>query len=337
MHPRLLYGCPLLIATALSSLLAGCGATATSYKITPVPADRTLEEAVLIDEGGLLPAKIVVIDVDGVIVNKRGSALFSEGENPVSLFVEKLDRAANDPRVKGLVIRINSPGGSVTASDIMYQELMHWKERTCHKKPVVAMMMDVAASGGYYLSCGCDEIVAQPTTVTGSIGVIMQMFNVVGTMRKIGVETDAIKSGKMKDAGSPFRELKPEERQVYQRLVDTYFDRFVKVVATGRPKLDEAKVRAIADGRVYSAQEALELGFIDKIGSLREALADVKDQIGATRVRVVAYQRPLGWKPNIYAENPAPAPQMNMINIQLPESWAAYSEPQFMYLWSPGM
>jgi protease IV len=336
-YPRPLYRALPVIAVVVAALLAGCGSTPTSYKITPVPSDRTLEEATMIEEGGFLPAKIVLIDVDGVIVNKRSSGLLSEGEHPVSLFVEKLDKAANDSSVKGLVIRINSPGGSVTASDIMYQELVHWKERTCHKKPVVGMMMDVAASGGYYLSCGCDEIVAEPTTVTGSIGVIMQMFNVVGTMRKIGVETDAVKSGKMKDAGSPFREIKPEERQVFQRLVDNYFDRFVKVVVAGRPKLDEAKVRAVADGRVYSAQEALELGFIDKIGSLREALADVKDQIGAKHVRVVTYQRPLGWKPNIYAENPAPAPQMNMINIQLPESWAAYSEPQFMYLWAPGL
>ncbi len=312
-------------------IAAGCGPTA--YKITPVPADQRLEESTLIDEGGLSPAKIVLVDVDGIIMNSQKPSLFGHGEHPVALFTENLDKATKDPAVKALVLRLNSPGGGVTASDIMYGEVLHFKECTGGKRPVVAVMMDVAASGAYYLACGCDEIVAQPTTVTGSIGVIMQMVNVAGTMRKIGVDANAIKSGRMKDAGSPLRELKPEEREIFQQLVNQFFDRFVEVVAKGR-SLEEARVREFADGRVYSAQQALDLKLIDRIGTLRDALCGVKEKIGAKRVKVVTYHRPLGWKPNIYAEQPAAPAQLNLLNIQLPN--LLYSDAQFMYLWSPG-
>ncbi len=322
------------VAMYLLALLMAAGCGPTAYKITPVPADRELEEKTLIHEGGLAPSKIVLIDVDGLITNGRKFELLGEGEHAVSLFTEKLDKAAADSSVKALIIRINSPGGSVTASDLMYSELLRFKAVTKGKRPVVAVMMDVAASGGYYLACGADEIVAHPTTITGSIGVIMQMVRVQGTLQKIGMETDAIKSGKMKDAGSPFREMKPEERELFQNIVNQFFDRFVAVVARGRPTMDEAKIRELADGRVYTAQQALELGLIDRIGTLRDAIAGVKEKIVAKRVRVVTYQRPMGWKPNIYAEAPAGPPQVNLLNIEIPG--LLHNQPQFLYLWSPG-
>ncbi len=322
-----------LAMVTLCAILAGCGPSA--YKITPVPVDQRLEENTVMNEGGLAPPKIVLVDVDGIIMNRRRMSLFSEGENPVSLFVEKLDKAADDPAVRGLILRINSPGGSVTASDLMYTELLRFKECTKHERPVVAVMMDVTASGGYYLACGADEMIAHRTTVTGSIGVIMQMVNVTGTMRKIGVEAEAIKSGKMKDAGSPLRPLKSEERELFQELVDQFYDRFVEVVVAGR-KMDEAKVRSLADGRVYSAEQALEHGFIDKIGTLRDAVCDIKEKIGAERVKVVTYDRPLGWNPNIYASNPTQPAQLNLFNVTMPEGWT-HPEAQFLYLWSPGL
>jgi protease-4 len=318
------------VACALTTL---CGCAPTAYKITPVPADRSLEETTLIHEGGLAPAKIVLIDVEGLIINSRRFALLGEGEQPVALFTEKLDKAARDSSVKGLVLRINSPGGTVTASDLMYTELLRWKEKT--GRPVYAVQMDVAASGAYYLCCACDRVFANRTTVTGSIGVIMQMVNFRGTMGKIGMEAEAIKSGEMKDAGSPLRRLLPKERELFQELVDGFYDRFVEVVATGR-KMPEEKVREVADGRVYSAQQALELGFVDEIGTLREALACMKERIDARRVKVVTYQRPLGYKPNIYAETPTGPAQVNMLNIQIPHNLLNL-EPQFLYLWSPGL
>jgi len=318
----------------LLSAVVGCGPTA--YKITPVPTDRKLRETVLIDEGGFFPAKIVLIDVEGLLLNHRRRSLFGEGEHPVSLFVEKLDKAGADTAVRAVVLRINSPGGTVTAADIMHTEIANFRKKDEGKRPVVAVLMDVAASGGYYVACAADEIVAHPTTVTGSIGVIMQTVNFAGTMSKLGISADAITSGSMKDAGSPLRKMKPEEREVFQKLVDQFYDRFVTVVAAGREELTEQEVREVADGRVYSAQQALELGFVDRIGTLKDALADIKKQIGAKRVRVVSYQRPLGWRPNIYAAHPANSPQVNLINVTLPADWP-HPEPQFLYLWAPGL
>lgn len=334
MKDRLLKTVPAVGLGLMLLLTIGCAPT--SYKITPIPGDQSLEESTLIDEGGFSPAKVLLVDVDGIIMNTRRFSLLGEGEHPVSVFTEKLDKAANDESIKAVIIRINSPGGSVTASDLMYSEILYYKQRTHHKKPVIAVMMDVAASGGYYIACASDEIVANRTTVTGSIGVIMQMANFTGTLNKIGVETDAIKSGAMKDAGSPLRKLKPEERALFQKLVDQFFDRFVEVVAKGRPGLDEQRVRALADGRVYSAPQALELGFIDRIGSLRDVVASLKEKFGGRKVKVVTYQRPQGWKPNIYAETPAAPAQYNLFNVQLPQSLALL-EPQFLYLWSPGL
>lgn len=336
MNRRTLTPLPGIITVSclVAAGLAGCAPMA--YKITPVPVDRSLEEAPLINEGGLFPVKIVLVDVDGLLMNGEKPSLFGGGENPVSLFVEKLDKAANDRSVKALIIRINSPGGTVTASDLMHSELLGFKQRTGGKRPVVAVMMDVTASGGYYLACGADEIVAQPTTVTGSIGVILQLVNFSGTMNKIGVEANAITSGKMKDAGSPFKKLGPEEREIFQDLVNNLYERFVNVVVSGRPKLTEEQVRKAADGRIYSAEQALELGLIDRIGTLRDALGSIKTKIGAKRVKVVTYQRPLGWKPNIYAETPVQPPQMNLINIDLPQSFTL-PQAQFLYLWAPGL
>ncbi len=324
-----------LLITTLGTMTAGCAPVA--YKIVPVPVDRSLDESVVFDDGGISPTKIALLDVQGVLMNGPRRRFVGEGEHPVALFTEKLNKAAKDKDVAAVIVRINTPGGTVTASDLMHREIRHFKERTKGEKPIVAVMMDMATSGGFYIACACDEIVAHPTTVTGSIGVIMQMVDFSGTMRKIGISADAIKSGEMKDAGSPLRKMTPEERAVFQKLVDNFLNRFVEVVVEGRKELDETFVRQVADGRVYTAQEALDMGFVDSIGDLRSTLASLKKQLDTERVRVVTYHRPLAWKPNIYAENPQPAsPQVNMVNIDIPEAWLP-AQPQFLYLWSPGL
>lgn len=322
----------LLIAIA-TAWAAGCGPT--SYKITPVPADRTLEETVLIDEGGWAPAKIALVDLTGLILDAPEPKLLGEGEHPVSFLVEKLNKAAQDSSVRAIVLRINSPGGSVTASDIMYQEVLRVRRTIPHPKPVIAMVTDMAASGGYYVACACDEIVAYRTSVVGSIGVIMQTFNFKGTLDKIGVQTLAIKSGAMKDAGSPFRPLTDAEKERFQTIIDDFFDRFVEVVSDGRPRLDAAQVRALADGRVWTAKEALDLGLVDRIGTLRDSIAAAKQRIGAKNVRVVTYHRPLDWKPNIYAEAPTGVTNNYGLNVTVPGGLFDPS-PRFLYLWMPG-
>ena len=142
----------------------------------------------------------------------------------------------------------------------------------------------------------------------------------------------------MKDAGSPFRKMTDEEQRVFQGIVDDFFDRFVEVVADGRPRLDEAKVREIADGRVWTAQQALEAGLIDRIGTLRDAVEATKARTGASRVRVVTYHRPLAWKPNIYAQSPAgtggTVNNYGLLNVNMPERLLTPA-PMFLYLWQP--
>ena len=316
----------------LALLLPGC--LPPSFLITPASGRRRLVETVLRRDTRLARDKIALIDVDGIIVNSRQSKLFGSGENPVSLLLEQLDKARRDSAVKAVILRINSPGGSVVASELMHSEIMHFKKSG---KPIVAVMMDVAASGGYYIACACDEILAQPSTVTGSIGVIMQLFEFSKTMDMIGIRSDAITSGKFKDGGSPLRAMRPEEREVFQKIIDRMFEGFVQVVTAGRKNLDEKTVRSLADGRIYLAPQALELGLIDRIASMREAVELVKSRIGAKAIRLVAYKRTHEYRPNYYAQAPQPPRQLavNLLNVELPNALFANS-PRFMYLWSPG-
>jgi protease-4 len=302
-------------------LSAGCGPS--SLLITPVSASRDLQEKEVLRQSVWASKKIALIDLDGVITNAAPSSLLG------------LDKAAGDKNVRAVVLRINSPGGGVTASDLMYGELKGFRERT--GKPVIACMMDVAASGGYYLACAADRIIAHPTTVTGSIGVIMIAPDLTGTMQKLGIRTNVIKSGELKDAGSPFREMEPKDRAIFEGIVREMYARFLSVVAAGRPGLSEEKLREVADGRVYTAQQALELGFIDQIGTLHDAIAAARTAAGMDDIKIVVveYARDLQHRPNVYAESPGIPAQVNLFNLQLP-TWLAGPSPQFLYLWAPG-
>jgi len=310
--------------------VAGCQPSG-SFKITALTADQTLQEEVVCRHPGWVTNRIALVEVSGILMNAHTPGFFSEGEHPVSLTVEKLAAAAQDNRVKAVVLRINSPGGSVTASDSLYQEVMAFKKKT--GKPVVAYFQDVAASGAYYTACAADEIIAQRTSVTGSIGVVMQTVDLSTLMKKVGISADAITSGTFKDAGSPFRQLKPEERKVFQGLIDDFYNQFVAVVVAGRPKLSREKILTLADGRVYTAQQALESGLIDRIATPIEAFEVAKKRAGISAAHIVMYHRPLAWTPNIYAANPTGTPQaVNLFNITLPSIWTRH--PHFMYIWS---
>jgi protease-4 len=307
-----------------------------SFLVTPVPRARDLVESEVSRESVWATRKIALIDVDGVLRNQRERSLIAPpGENPVSLFKEKLDKAADDDRVKAVVLRINSPGGGVTASDLMYIELQRFKQQT--GKPVIASLLDVAASGAYYIACAADQIYAHPTTVTGSIGVIMIAPDFSGTMQKLGVQANIIKSGALKDAGSPFREMTTEDRAVFQQMIDAMYERFLNVVAAARTDIDEPRVRKLADGRVYLAPEAREAGLIDELGTLHDAIRAAKQAagLGETPVVVVEYARPLAHRPNIYADTTDVPAQVNLVNVDLPD-WLHGASPQFMYLWAPG-
>jgi len=245
-------------------------------------------------------AKIALIDVQGVLTSDQEESLFSTKESQVVAFVEKLRLAEQDADVKAVLIRIDSPGGDVTTSDILYNELLAFKQRK--KVPVVAAFMGVAASGGYYLASACDAIVAHPTTITGSIGVISMHVSLVGLMEKIGVKVEALKSGANKDMGSPFRAMNDEDRKLFQTLVDQLYARFLAVVTEGRKgRLTEAQIRPLADGRVYTAQQALDAKLIDGIGYLADAVAEAKKRANLRRSTLVMYSRRPGHVDNEYS------------------------------------
>lgn len=325
-----------LILLWCALLLTPAGCAPVSFLITPVSADRKLVEHVVSRDSVWHNDKIALIDVQGVLRNEPERSLLGQpGDNPVALFKEKLDRAAADDRVKAVVLRINSPGGGVTASDLMYTELLRFKQQS--GKPLIASLLDVGASGGYYIACAADLIFAHPTSVTGSIGVIMVAPDFSGTMHKLGIRANIIKSAELKDAGSPFREMSAADREIFQGMIDDMYARFLNVVATARGGIEKTRLRELADGRVYLAPQAEREGLIDELGTLHDALAAAKQAGGleGRPVVVVEYARPHSHRANIYANTADPPAQVSLINIELPP-WLGGTAPQFMYLWAPG-
>lgn len=201
-------------------------------------------------------AKVAVLPITGLIADSEGT-------------IERLRKFAKDDSVKAIVLRINSPGGGVGPSQELYEEVRKLRG----KKPVVASLGAVAASGGYYIACAAQKIYANPGTITGSIGVIMQFVNVKDLIEKIGVRGVVVKSGAFKDIGSPIRPMRAEEQALLQGVIDNVHAQFVQAVAEGR-RLDREKVAAIADGRIFSGEQAKELGLVDALGNLEDAVAE---------------------------------------------------------------
>lgn len=200
--------------------------------------------------------KVAVLPITGIIADSEGT-------------IEQLKKYAKDDSVKAIVLRINSPGGGVGPSQEIYSEV----RKLQGKKTIVASMGALAASGGYYIACAADKIFANPGTITGSIGVIMQFMSVKDLIEKIGLKGMVVKSGEFKDIGSPVREMKPEERKLLQEVVENVHLQFVNAVAEGR-KMDRGKVMKIADGRIFSGEQAKELGLVDVLGNLEDAVEE---------------------------------------------------------------
>ncbi len=324
-----------LLSLVLAAGIAGCQ-PAGGVKLSFVPANKTLEEKTVIREAVFAP-KIAVVEISGLLMDRQMNGLFTEGENPVSYTQEQLKKARDDTAVKAVILRINSPGGTVTASEIIHDEVMRFKAKT--SKPVVTMMMDVTASGGYYVACASDRLFAYPTTVTGSIGVIMQLFSLQGSLEAIHMKTYAIKSGPFKDAGSPLRDLTPEEREYFDAIVTQFFNRFLQVVQKGRPNLTAEQVKALANGKIYTGQEASASGLVDEVGTVYTAIRYLKKKTGNAKMNVVVYHRPLAWKPNIYAGSEDAGPRMghaSPVQVGLDGIQEAL-QPKFLYLWAPGV
>ena len=322
-----------LLGLVVLVLSAGC--TRWRFIVEAVPAeDEFTETEVLRDPGaGSSSAKIALIDVKGLIVDAERGRILGRIENPVSRLSEGLKRAEDDPKVRAVIVRINSPGGTVTASDMMYREVVKFKKRS--SKPVVILMGEVAASGGYYVACAGDEIIAYPTTVTGSIGVIIQTFNFSEGMRKIGIKADAITSGTNKATGSPFAPMSPEHRALLQGIVDEFYENFLAIVIENRPAVSPADLNWITDGRVITGSRAVEVGIVDRLGDLRTAMDASKQRAGVSLARLVKYHRPLEYVGSPYATSPVPPAggQVNLFQMNLGQ-WPD-QHTGFYYLWDP--
>jgi len=305
--------------------LAGCSVISIDF----TPRIQPLREQTVEGTGA---GKVLLMDLSGVISEEPLISLGAQAPR-VSILArvrEELKKAEDDDRIQALVVRINSPGGTATASDILYRELSAFKARK--KIPVVAAIMDVGASGGYYVALAADTIVAHPTTVTGSIGVVMLTLNAEGLLQKVGIAPLAIKSGAKKDMGSPFRGLSDEERQIFQGVIDDLYGRFVSLIAKER-RMPEDKVRVFADGRIYTARQAKELGLVDRVGYLEEAVEAAKQAARLSEARVVMYHRPREYRSNIYSGTPVPEPiQPSLLQLS---SLLIGPGPRFLYLWWP--
>jgi protease-4 len=218
-------------------------------------------------------AKVGVVEVTGIISDSRE-------------VIRNIRNFVDDGGVKAIVLRIDSPGGGVGASQEIYQEVVKARK----VKKVVASLGGVAASGGYYVACGADKIVANPGTITGSIGVVMQFANLEELLKKIGYKGYVIKSGQHKDIGSPFREMTPEEKELLQGVIDTVHKQFIKAVAEGR-NLPIDKVTAIADGRIFAGEQAQALGLVDELGNLEDSIAIAARMAGIKGRPFVVYGR----------------------------------------------
>jgi protease-4 len=282
---------------------------------------------------GRAPESILLISVQGTISDTPQRGLIRSSPSTVQQIAAQLKKAEKDERIKAVLFKVNSPGGTIIASDILYHEISSYRNRTGAK--IIVSMMDVAASGAYYLSLPADLIMAHPTTITGSVGVIFLRPKVGSLMEKIGLGVDVIKFGKNKDMGSPFRDSTEEEKNIMQNVVNDFGERFIRLVQEHR-KLQEPAMGEISTARIFTANEALKLGLIDKIGYLSDAVNEAKKLAGlAEDARLVVYRREKFPDDNYYnvAGTAAENEHLPVINIALPDSLNLPTG--FYYLW-PG-
>lgn len=270
--------------------------------------------------------KVAVVSIEGVIGEAGSSVVGGPVGVDAEMIRRELNQAADDGLVKAVVLRINSPGGSAVVSDQIFQHIVDFKNDS--GKPVVASMGDTAASGGYYVAAAADRIVANPSTLTGSIGVIMQYFNAQGLLSNVGVSAETIKSGPYKDIGSFTRDSTPAEERILQSIVDGAHEQFVQRVAEGRG-MEEDKVGELADGRIYTGSQAVENSLVDELGNLDTAVDVAASLANIAEPTVVEYERGGFFESLLGA-------RFNLTSVlfggQLP---SVNTEPVLQYRWMP--
>ena len=326
------------VALALALLpLAITGCLPNRFVIDLAGTDgRLLERQVLADKAAT--AKVALIDLEGLIAHtSAGVGLIAGSGNSVDDLVARLELAEKDPEVKAVILRINSPGGTVAASDTMYQEILGFRSRS--GKPVVASMAEVAASGGYYVALAADRIIAQPSSITGSIGVLVQTMNFSRGMEMIGIEARSVTSGSNKAIASPFEPPNEEHYRILQSTVNDFYRGFRERVATRRPALDHTRLDTLADGRIFTGTQALEAGLVDELGGLRDSFARAKELARLPAARIVKYHPPGRVPTSPYAvaaaDTPAHTAGTNITLLQLNTGGPLVPSAGFYYIWLP--
>lgn len=322
-HPKTVFRLLLLIL-----VIAGCAAPRISIFGNN---GEPLEEYTL---QGSTKGKVLLIPVKGIITDDVENGLIRKKPSMVQEIAAQLKKAEKDKDIGAVLLVIDSPGGSVTASDVLYHEIVQFKEKTGIK--VVAVMMDVAASGGYYIALPADAIVAHPTTITGSVGVLFLQPKVMGLMDKIGVEVQVNKSGANKDIGSPFRAATPQEKKILQEMTDKLARRFLDLVSRHR-RIDAKGLAEIASANVYLADEAQRLGLVDRVGYLSDAVDEAGRLAGLKKdAKVVVYRREKYENDTIYNMQSTWTggdEKMSLIDLGLPASETSDVATGFYYLW----
>jgi protease-4 len=310
-------------------VVSGCA----FVNVSLIPPQTPLQEVVL--EGKGTP-KILLLDISGFISARERSKGLGIQKEPsiVEQLKEALQKAGEDKDISGIIVKINSPGGTVSATDIIYHELTRFREKK--GIPVYASIMGIGTSGGYYIASASDKIIIHPTAVTGSIGVIAMKFNVEGLLQKVGVEEETYKSGEKKDIMSPFRPTTPEERKILQTIIDSLHERFVDVVYSQRKgSMSRADLESLADGRIYTSDQALKAKLVDSIGYLDDVIVSMKDSLEIEDARIIAYYRVGEFKGTIYSGYPDnPSPLLNLVGLNT-SSFTPFSGVEFLYLWHP--
>lgn len=322
----------LALALALACTL-GCVPKSVTIQLRP---DRGQVEQSVVLRDKLGGPKIAQIDLTGVIASASTSAFGSAALlDDMALMFE---RAETDPGIRAVILRINSPGGSVAASETLADMIEDFKQRT--GKPVVASMAEVAASGGYYTAITADAIVAQPSTITGSVGVIVPTLNVADGLARIGIKSRSVISGPNKDIANPLQPINEAHYAILQGIVDEFYADFRARVIAARPNIENPD--DVLDGSVYTGRQALELGLVDKLGGIREAFDEAKRLAGLDSATLVKLHRGGPTPMTPYASVEAPSiPQQESDSIGSVLGWQSrirqhgVSDPGFYYLWLP--
>lgn len=303
--------------------------TGCAVYISLAPIEKPLKEQLVEGKGA---PKILIADVSGTITEGEKESLLSSKNFTAAMIKEVLQKAEEDSDVSGIILKINSNGGSVSASDTIYHEILKFKKKK--NIPVYACVTDMGVSGAYYISMATDKVFSHPTSINGGIGVFVMKFNIEGLMSKIGVEGEIVKSGDKKDSWSPFRPSTPEEKEIFQKIIDELHSRFVSVIYEQRKNLlTKEEIQRLADGRVYTAEQAYKAKLIDRIGYLDDAIEEMKKALNIKEARIIRYYRPGTYKPTVYSSYPEGTEGINLsISVN---DLSAFKGVRFMYIYLP--